>query len=171
MSSLLNRSSNTADDTSGPASRFVDASSRILDKVIGSTGQRAQEASKELVEETAKLEHTSQQQLAATDDLIKRTHRNLETSREKLLGNAQDVSDCKDTQRQTMESLRETVDLSRKIFERIDKMKDPRDEKRIRYIREMEERSRDFENRLRKDHEEYAQMHAQRLARALQKQL
>ncbi|KAJ1812884.1 hypothetical protein LPJ75_003434 [Coemansia sp. RSA 2598] len=169
MSFLSNRS---GADTSEPAAeRFIDASSRILDKVVGSTGQRAQKASTELVETIANLQSSSDKQLAATKDQVKRTQGNIETCREKLVGSAQHLADCADTQQKALASLRNTMDTSRRVLEEISCMRDPAEEKRARYLGEMDERNRCFESRLRKDHEEFAQMHAQRLARLFKEQL
>ncbi|KAJ2596394.1 hypothetical protein GGF40_004352 [Coemansia sp. RSA 1286] len=168
MSVLSNRSETGA---SGPAERFIDASSRILDKVIGSTGQQAQKANNDLVETELELEHTSVEQLAAMMDLIKRTQANLEVSREKLQSSAQDIADYVDYQQQVLMDFRETTGVSKRTLETIAGMKDPAEEKRARYLLEMEERNRDFERRLRKHHEEFSQMHAQRLAKVLQKRL
>ncbi|PIA12542.1 hypothetical protein COEREDRAFT_84060 [Coemansia reversa NRRL 1564] len=53
----------------------------------------------------------------------------------------------------------------------IDSRKDLEKEEKSKYIREMDKRNEDFDKRLRQEHHEFTQMHAQRLSKVLQDQL
>ncbi|PIA18250.1 hypothetical protein COEREDRAFT_79767 [Coemansia reversa NRRL 1564] len=153
------------------STRFVEASLTILTQITGPLSQNALCQSEDLASKVDSLEHTTTNGMSRIADSLYHLQTIVEDNRRTLENSSNNLQVCVKEHELVQESLHEIVVLARNTLDAIDSRKDLEKEEKSKYIREMDKRNEDFDKRLRQEHHEFTQMHAQRLSKVLQDQL
>ncbi|KAJ2809515.1 hypothetical protein H4R20_000017 [Coemansia guatemalensis] len=163
--------SNTNISSDMASSRFVEASLSILSQITGPISQNAQQQSQDTASTVDSLEHTTSNGISRIADSLRQLQAMVKDNKRALEDSRMDLQECLKEQDLAQECLRETSTIASSTLDAIESRKDLEKDEKSKYIREMDKRNEDFEKRLRKEHDEFTQMHAQRLTKMLQKQL
>ncbi|KAJ1999517.1 hypothetical protein H4R26_005028, partial [Coemansia thaxteri] len=143
-------------DASGSADsaaiRFIEAAQDVVQTITAETGRHAQLAASELVSTIDGCQYSTETQVSALVELLKKTQTSLDSSRRLLVENKSEIDECLGAQSLTLSSAREVAGLAHDVLSKVSAI-NMVDERKARYTEEMDRRNKEFEDRLRKEHE------------------
>ncbi|KAJ1924083.1 hypothetical protein GGI03_000444 [Coemansia sp. RSA 2337] len=150
------------------AEGFIDAANASLQMLTADIRGCAQTAASELVSVIDGCQYSTEAQLSTMLSLLQKTQAAVSVNKDLLIDSKEAIRNCLDNQSATTQSIKETTALAGETLHTIETSKNPADEKKSKYVEEMNRRNDKFEERLRTDHEEFRRMHARRLTSVLQ---
>ncbi|KAJ2313012.1 hypothetical protein IWW52_004693, partial [Coemansia sp. RSA 2704] len=154
-------------DTAGrPADQFVAASVDILDIITGSIGHKTRNVICDFVATVDDLENSASSQLSAAQVQLRQLEGDLDSAQQALVDKQEQLKECATESDAALVSVRLAAGTASDALNTILRYKDPAEEARAKYTQEMARRNDAFERELRRDHEQFTRMHAQRLAKA-----
>ncbi|KAJ2798621.1 hypothetical protein H4R21_003856, partial [Coemansia helicoidea] len=159
-------SSNGTADSSADV-RFVDAAHGVLQAVTGSAGEQARQMAHDMLA-IDRLEHSTATQVARSARMLEQLRADSDDAKRALDSRSAAVAECAAGAARARESIDSATELARAALAAIDELDAEQLEVHGQRVREMEQRNRAFEQRLRREHDEFTRMHARRLAKALE---
>ncbi|KAJ2451236.1 hypothetical protein EV183_003740 [Coemansia sp. RSA 2336] len=146
------------------ADAFLESCLDILRKTTGHADRHARLLGRDMVATIDTLQHTSPSKLSTLQDQLAQLQADLATAHKSLAQNHNAVTSCIEESNRTRASISELASRASQAMDEISK-NDPIQEARDKYIAGMNQRNREFELKLRKEHDEFTKVHARRLAK------
>ncbi|KAJ1663334.1 hypothetical protein IW140_005084 [Coemansia sp. RSA 1813] len=151
--------------------RFVDVSSGILRTVTADIGKQTQRISMEFAVSMDGLENSTAEQLNTLSKLLESTSKQLETTKQDMDENIGSLRECASlTKEEATPCLRVLAEEAEGVLKSMSSADELAKRKHAQLVEQMDHRNEMFEQKLRKDHDEFSRMHARRLANVLQYQ-
>ncbi|KAJ1933362.1 hypothetical protein EC988_009144 [Linderina pennispora] len=142
----------------------VDAMGEILRIVTGNVGIRAQQLSGELA---GAVDGSQTDRLSEATRLLEQASTQLMATKQGVDSYGHHISACAEQANAAKDQVSKTADELKQTLKAILAV-DPAREKREQFQKEMQSRNRQFEEKLKAEHQEFVQRHAKRLTRILQ---
>ncbi|KAJ1897470.1 hypothetical protein LPJ81_004531 [Coemansia sp. IMI 209127] len=151
--------------------RFVDVSSGILRTLTAGIGKQTQRISMEFAVSMDGLENSTAAQMRSLLKLLESASDQLETTKRDVDEHMGSLEECTGAaKKEAMPSLRALAVAAEDVLKKMAHVDGMADQEHSRRVEQMNRRNEDFEQKLRRDHEEFSRTHARRLANVLQYQ-
>ncbi|KAJ2559771.1 hypothetical protein EV175_000156 [Coemansia sp. RSA 1933] len=151
--------------------RFVDVSSGILRTLTGDIGKQTQMITLEFAVSMDGLTNSTNTHMDSLAKLLQSTRDQLETTMGDVAANARLLRECTEaTNALAIPSVRELAVEAEGALKSVADTDEAADQGHSQRVEQMDRRNEAFEQKLRKDHEEFSRAHARRLANVLQYQ-
>ncbi|KAJ1743426.1 hypothetical protein LPJ78_001469 [Coemansia sp. RSA 989] len=146
------------------ADAFVESCLDILRKTTGHGDRHARLLGRDMVATIDTLQHTSPSKLSMLQSQLAQLQTNLATAQHLLVQHHEAANSCIQESNQARASISELANRASHVLDEISR-NDPIQEARDKYMAEMNQRNKEFELKLRKEHDEFTKVHAKRLAK------
>ncbi|KAJ2852458.1 hypothetical protein IWW36_000345 [Coemansia brasiliensis] len=147
------------------ADAFVESCLDILRKTTGHDGCHARLISRDMVATIDTLQHTSPSKLSTLQTQLAQLQMNLDMAHQSLVQYQETINSCIQESSQARTNISELASKASNVIDEISGKNDPIKEARDKYVAGMNQRNKEFELKLRKEHDEFTRVHAKRLAK------
>ncbi|KAJ2209993.1 hypothetical protein IW143_004319 [Coemansia sp. RSA 520] len=151
-------------NSEGHVNQFVTASANILRTVTGDVGSKAHIMSQHMVSTIDSAENSTSKHMAALEASLRSLHTELCTAQDAMSVSQSQLIQCTSESTLSLESVRAAAGAAHDSVAAIERMPDPWQAMHAHRVAQMTQRNDEFERTLRRDHHEFSQMHARRLA-------